>query len=406
MNCPIAVMASLAGTIPARVGAAILLRMLATSPPTRATATPGWRRIVTILTVNIVLWTLLSALGALTSLNDDLRHGVQGSYWLILRSWGGSSLVLAVEGMLLYLVFSRWPQIVASARNIALGYGALLLLLLPLQMIFLLKLYLPEAGPGLSWAGVEQQITALDRFASLLEFSANSGVYFAVVALKVWQHKQLRERAFAQAQADSLALRLELEQQRSLALRAQLEPHFMFNALNAISALVRSDDKEVALDGIHALSELLRYALAASAKSWVRLAEELDFVDQYLALQRLRHGARLQVHMEGLSEAVLACDCPPLLLQPLVENALRHDLDCHRLASDIRLDFTLEGQQLQIRISNPVHAEAASNPGVGLGLRNTQARLQLVYGAAAQMHTAVVDGRFDLQLEFPAHART
>ena len=379
--------------------------MLAPSPPTRAKATPGWRRIGAILVFNIVLWTLLSALGALTSLNDDLRRGVQGSYWLILRSWGGSSLVLAGEGMLLYLLFTRWPQLVASARNIALGYGALLLLLLPLQMIFLLKLTLPEAGPGLSWEGIEQQIAALDRFASLLEFTSNSAVYFAVVTLKVWQHKQVRERAWAQSQADSLALRLELEQQRSLALRAQLEPHFMFNALNAISALVRSDDKDVALDGIHALSELLRYALAASAKSWVRLSEELAFVDQYLALQRLRHGARLQVHMEGLSEAVLGCDCPPLLLQPLVENALRHDLDCHRLASDIRLEFGLDGAQLQIRISNPVHAEAASNPGVGLGLRNTQARLQLAYGAAAAMHTAVLDGRFDLRLHFPAHAR-
>ncbi len=379
------------------------------SPPIPVTApaplpAPAWRRTLLIVLVNVALWSLFSALGALTSLNGDLRRGLHGSYWLILLSWGRSSVVLAGLSLLLYLGFSRWPRWVSGARNIALGYVLMLLLLLPWQMIFLVKLYVDEDGPGLSWNAIEHAVQALDRFASLLELSSSSAVYFAVVALKVWQQNQQRARAWAQAQADSFALRLELEQQRSLALRAQLEPHFMFNALNAISALVRSDDKAVALDGIHGLSELLRYALLAGEKSWVTFADELAFLHDYLSLQRLRYGARLQLVMDGVDQTVLACACPPLLLQPLVENALRHDLDCHRRASDIRLAFEHGAGQLCIRISNPVHREAASNPGVGLGLRNTAARLQLAYGAGATLRSGVHEERFEVVLCLPVQA--
>ena len=357
-----------------------------------------------IVLANLAVWSALSALGALTSLNDDLREGLHGSYWLILQAWSRTSAALAVLSLILYACFSRWPGVLASARNIAAGYAAMLLVLLPLQFLFLLRLYVADDGPGLSWAAIEAQVATLDKLASLLRLSSTSAVYFAVAALKIWQLSQQRARAWAQAQADSLALRLELERQRGLALRAQLEPHFMFNALNAISALVRSDSKDVALAGIHGLSDLLRYALSAGERDSVRFADELAFVNDYLALQRLRYGERLHIVIDGASAEVLDCDCPPLLLQPLVENALRHDLDCHDEASDIRMVFELRARCLHIRISNPVHAAAAENPGAGLGLRNTRARLQLAYGDAASLHTSVVDGRFQADIGIPAHA--
>jgi len=363
----------------------------------------AWRRAATILAINFVIWSVLSALGALTSLNDDLRDGVQGSYWLIFLSWGSSSVVLCCLSFILYICLSRWSWVVSSARTIAYGYGLMLLVLLPLQFVFLVKLYLDEDGPGWTWSSVQQQILAIDQVASFLRFTSISAVYFAVVAIVVWQQSQLRAQAWAQAHADGLALRLELERQRGLALRAQLEPHFVFNALNAISALVRSDNKDVALTGIHGLSDLLRYALTASERNWVKLSDELDFVRDYLSLQRMRYGSRLQISIAGVSDAVVECDCPPLLLQPLVENALRHDLDCHELASDIRLSFECREAQLCICVSNPVHSEAANNPGVGLGLRNTQARLQLAYAGAATIRTGIIGGRFQVDICLPTH---
>lgn len=361
---------------------------------------PAWRTWLTVLAVNLAIWLALSALGALNTMNDELRFlGVEGSPWLIFKSACRTSLVLASLSFILYLGFTRWPAIVANAWMIACGYVALLLALLPLQLVFVAKTYLP----GDSWVAIGPQVEAFARFIPYLHWTSITAVYFAVVAVKIWQQSQARARAWAQAQADALELRLKLEQQRGLALRAQLEPHFVFNALNAISAMVRTDTN-VALDGIQGLSDLLRYALTASERQWVKLSDELAFVEDYLTLQRMRYGARLQINIEGASAEVLDCDCPPLLLQPLVENALRHDLDCHENPSDILLAFARQGGELIVCISNPVHPEAAHNPGVGLGLRNIQARLKLAYGTMATMRAGTNGQRFEVMIAIPEHA--
>lgn len=362
----------------------------------------SWQAVAQILLLNLVIWTSLSLVGALTSLNDDLREGVQGDFWLIFLSWGRSSIALAILGFVLMLCFARWPWFINSKKHIALGYALLLLIVLPLQLLYVGSLVSLDGPYDMNWGAVTAQLQVFDKLAALLRLSSISAVYFAVVTVKVWQQSQERNRAWVQERADALALRLELEQQKSLALRAQLEPHFMFNALNAISALVISDNKDVALNGIHGLSDLLRYALAAGDKQWVSLGEELAFVQDYLALQRLRYGERLHISLEGVDDELGQCECPPLLLQPLIENALRHDLDCHEDASDILCRFTREGGQLLICISNPVHAEAAANPGAGLGLRNTAARLQLAYGDAASLQTGLDAGRFRVCIRLPA----
>ena len=370
---------------------------------TQSSLVQPWQAVFRVLLLNIAIWTILSLVGALTSLNDDLRSGVQGDFWLIFLSWARTSFVLAILSLILFYCFTRWPGFLDSKKQIALGYGLLLLIALPGQLLYVGSLFTVDGPYDLNWSGITGQLQVFDKLACLLRLSSISAVYFAVVTVKIWQQSQDRNRAWEQERADRLALRLELEQQKSLALRAQLEPHFMFNALNAISALVISDNKDVALHGIHGLSDLLRYALAAGDKNWVSLAEELAFVQDYLALQRLRYGERLHIEIQGADQQVLACDCPPLLLQPLVENALRHDLDCHEEASDILCHFSCETQQLLICISNPISAETAPNPGVGLGLRNTQARLQLAYGDAASLQTETRAGRFLITIRMPAN---
>jgi LytS/YehU family sensor histidine kinase len=185
-----------------------------------------------------------------------------------------------------------------------------------------------------------------------------------------------------------------------LALRAQFEPHFLFNALNAISALVRDGDRTLALGGIGRLSDLLRYALSASVRNTVTVAAELQFVRDYLDLQRLRYGDRLQVRIDGEGRLLHEVECPPLLLQPLIENALRHDLDCHQGPSDIRLVFAQDDETLAIRVANPVSAQASPNPGAGLGLANTRERLKLMHPTASLI-TSVEGGRFVAEVRLP-----
>lgn len=370
------------------------------------TAPLSWQAVFRILLLNMFIWTTLSLVGALTSLNDDLRDGNQGDFWLIFLSWGSSAVALATLSFVLMYCFSRWPWFLSSRRHMALGYAILLLIVLPGQLLYVSKLFTLDGPSDINWGTVTEQLRVFDKLACLLRLSSISAVYFAVVTIKIWQQSQERGRAWAQERADALALRLELEKQKSLALRAQLEPHFMFNALNAISALVISDNKDVALSGIQGLSELLRYALAASEKNWVKLSEELAFVQDYLALQRLRYGERLHISLSGVNSELADCDCPPLLLQPLIENALRHDLDCHEESSDIFCSFKCDASQLWISISNPIHAEAAANPGAGLGLRNTAARLQMAYGDTAFLQTEISAGRFQVTIRMPLHKRT
>ncbi len=204
-----------------------------------------------------------------------------------------------------------------------------------------------------------------------------------------------------ETEAENMALRFELEKQRLQALRGQLEPHFMFNALNAISGLVRGDDKSLALSALQQLSSLLRYALFASGKDFVTLGEEVAFVHDYVRLQTLRFGERLRVHIEDGPPELRAVDCPPLLLQPLVENAIRHDLETHEETSRIDVSVEQEGNRVVLSVRNKRREGTAANPGSGLGLVSTRERLRLLYGGEAEFVTTAADDHFLARVWLP-----
>lgn len=208
-----------------------------------------------------------------------------------------------------------------------------------------------------------------------------------------WRHAQRQREAALYACAENLNLRLTL-------LQGQLEPHFLFNTLNGIAALVRGAEREVALLALSRLSELLRYALRASQQRWVSVADELRFVDDYVALQRLRFGASLQwlADIEPADWARWAC--PPLLLQPLAENAIRHGLESG-LQGALQLHVQRHGGTLQVTLDNPHDPTAALLPGHGVGLSKTRERLYVLYGDRAQLQTDVASDRFRLRLSMP-----
>ena len=165
--------------------------------------------------------------------------------------------------------------------------------------------------------------------------------------------------------------------------------------------MVRTDDKPLALEGLSRFGDLLQYALLSSERDWVSLKQELQFVRDYLELQHLRFGPRLRVCIEGAHLLDEEVECPPMLLQPLVENALRHDLECHADGSDIRVTFARDGEFLLVRVSNPVFPQAAPTAGLGIGLRGIRARLGLAYGTLASLDVVRIDGRFVAGLRLP-----
>ncbi|WP_145648950.1 sensor histidine kinase [Pseudoduganella lurida] len=349
------------------------------------------RSLATIL----LAWSAISALGALQTYSDNLRVGVDSHYLPLLANWFLEyALPLIVLSVILTLALPRWPVLVARPRNVVLLFVGLVLLFQPAQWLWIawLRGYLDIA----SLADLRRLLMKM----LLVGWFTTTGTFAALLAVHYWRQARERELAVQRSQTDMANLRLALEEQRMLALRAQLEPHFLFNALNAISALVRAGDTRVALGGIGRLSALLRYALAASSSQTATLADELQFVRDYLDLQRLRYGARLQVRITGADDSLHGIDCPPLSLQPLIENALRHDLDCHDGPGDIRLHFSREDGHMLVTVANPVPALASPNPGAGLGLANTRDRLRRMHPAAS-LRTGIHGRDFVAEVRLP-----
>jgi len=184
------------------------------------------------------------------------------------------------------------------------------------------------------------------------------------------------------------------------ALRAQLNPHFLFNSLNSISALVGSDP-EGARRMCERLGDFLRRTLALGARDAVTLGEELELVDRYLAIEQVRFGTRLGFERR-IAPGAEACVVPPLLLQPLVENAVKHGVADRVDGGTIIVDAKREAGLLRIVVENPLDEEAPSRRGSGLGLANVRRRLD-VYGAREARLDAVRDGEtFRVTLTMPA----
>ena len=184
------------------------------------------------------------------------------------------------------------------------------------------------------------------------------------------------------------------------ALRAQLNPHFLFNSLNSINALVGADP-EGARRMCERLGDFLRRTLALGARDAVTLGEELALVDRYLDIEQVRFGERLRVE-RAFDPAAAGCQVPPLLLQPLVENAIKHGIQGCVAGGRVRIETARAGARLRLRVENPVDPDAPARRGEGVGLANVRRRLE-VFGARDARLEAARDGdRFTVTLELPA----
>ncbi len=169
-------------------------------------------------------------------------------------------------------------------------------------------------------------------------------------------------------------------------LRAQMNPHFMFNALNGIRALI-DEDPQQAKRAITQLSAILRNAMATVKRKVVPLGEELDVVKAYLALEAMRYEERLQVSF-AVDEGLERQPVPPMLLQTLVENAVRHGVANIPEGGQVRIGARMEGRDMVLFVHNSGHYVPGLVNGTGIGLRNTRKRLEMIYGSKAHMDIA------------------
>lgn len=183
------------------------------------------------------------------------------------------------------------------------------------------------------------------------------------------------------------------------ALRAQLNPHFLFNSLNSISALTTLDPGR-AREMCVLLSDFLRKSLRLGERASVALAEELDLVRNYLAIEQIRFSSRLHVTWE-VDESLNTVEVPTLLLQPLVENAIKHGIAQVPEGGTLRITVAAHGPYAEVTVENPVDDDAEPPVGLGLGLRQVKQRLQGRFAHDTYFQTRIHEGRHAVVLGIP-----
>src|SRR5262245_192345 len=260
---------------------------------------------------------------------------------------------------------------------LAIHLGAVVLLT-ALHCISIVAAEAPQdmAAAKAAWAAcMTRGMLLLDAFLYLT-------VSLAGVALRLRQKHRERER-------DVSRLEIQLAQARVRALEAQLHPHFAFNALNTVAMLIRDRRNDLALRTLVAFSDLLRGLLAREAPM-VTLESELESVNRYLDIESMRFSDRLQVEVHADPE-ILGANVPSLLLQPLVENAIRHGAS----AREGQFHLSIHARRVMDRLALTVEDDGPGLPhgwsieqSTGLGLRNTRERLRQIYGDEARFHLA------------------
>ncbi|RKH57240.1 sensor histidine kinase [Corallococcus llansteffanensis] len=215
--------------------------------------------------------------------------------------------------------------------------------------------------------------------------------YAAVFAMASATHASRRQR---EVERQAAALAVQLAESRLQALQSQLHPHFLFNTLNAIVVLVREKETDAAARMLVLLSDILRQLLHHGATQEVPLRDEVALLSRYLEIQQLRFEDRLRVEWD-VDADVLDASVPHLVLQPLVENAIRHGVGARSAPGVLCIRARRHGDALELRVlDNGVGLPPGFDleRGQGIGLSNTRARLSQLYGDAGHLRVASADG--------------
>jgi sensor histidine kinase YesM len=245
----------------------------------------------------------------------------------------------------------------------------------------------PEFKPeGLAYLGALPLNFALLAAWTSLYYGIN---YFLLLEDQI----RLRERLESQASSAQLAM-----------LRYQLNPHFLFNTLNSISTLVLLKQTERANAMLARLSSFLRYTLANEPTAKVTLAQEVETLKLYLEIEKMRFEDRLRPHFR-IEPETIGARLPSLLLQPLIENAIKYAVTPSENGADIWITAAREGQAVRIEVAdngNGEGAELAASPSTGVGLANIRDRLSQAYGASHRFQTRQNEkGGFSVILDIP-----
>ncbi|HEY6643187.1 sensor histidine kinase [Povalibacter sp.] len=303
-------------------------------------------------------------------------------------------IVATISGFLLsaplrYLCRYLWTKPPAIMISAALGTAYFTALVWRVIINVAYEKYVETDWPMVHWYEyLSGAMTATYLFACWM------GLYFG---FKYYESMQLqRERAL---RASALAQEAQLKM-----LRYQLNPHFLFNTLNAISTLIIDNRNSVANSAVSGLSEFLRYTLDQDPMKKVTVAQELEALDLYLNIEKMRFGTRLTIQYDIDDEATTIL-MPSLLLQPLIENAIKYAISPREEGGRIRIAAQVENGLLHLAVEDDgpgLVDPARLTNGRGVGIRNTRERLQVLYGSSGHVTVTGIHPGLRVALAFPA----
>jgi two-component system, LytTR family, sensor kinase len=315
--------------------------------------------------------------------------------FLLLRKYESETELALIDSLIFALVFLGGIFVLDRVFSLFAPKGKNLWLLFAVPLI-------------LSWIGVmahryilvwgfddEQYLDFLTKsFYLRWAILAMAEQLISVLALVVSQLELQEEVRKREAQMLQLSKEAELAQ-----LRQQLQPHFLFNSLNSINALVVSQPKK-AREMVLQLSEFLRGTIRKDSQKWISLDEELNYLKMYLDIERVRFGHRLEVDFK-VAEEFCQIKLPQLLIQPLVENAIKHGL--YGVTGEVKIEISgrKEGSYFILEVLNPFDPESSAIEGTGFGLSSVERRLFLLFGRTDLLECEAEDHIFKVRLKIP-----
>jgi two-component system sensor histidine kinase AlgZ len=237
------------------------------------------------------------------------------------------------------------------------------------------------------------------RFATALPLFFVVGVFLFILATLVHFLFAVVERS-RDAERRGLEREVHAREAELKALKAQLDPHFLFNSLNSVSALIGSDPP-AARRMCYLMAGFFRKSLGLGQKERIALAEEIYLAETYLAIEEVRFGVRLRARFR-VAEETLSLAVPPLVLQPLIENAVHHGIAHLVEGGEVTIAAARVGEHLELVIDNPCDPDRPASRGAGVGLGNVRARIEALFGHRARVDVEALDESYRVRLLLPA----
>lgn len=254
---------------------------------------------------------------------------------------------------------------------------------------------------GMGWNFVINQIFTSSSIELSGKFSAILfGIGMLLYAASVSVHYLMIEfEKSILSERREFNLKLQAQEAELKTLRTQIDPHFLFNSLNSISALTVADPAG-ARNMTILLADFLRKSLSLGSKKKITLGEETDLSSNFLAIEKIRFGERLSVSFD-IDPAAVNCLVPPLVLQPLIENAIKHGIGHLIEGGTIVIQTKRLGSRIRVSVENPVDPDAQTKKGANVGLDNIRKRLQTLYADDARVDIIREDHQFKVEMFIP-----